>query len=46
MQGLDVRKVGEFGYLGSTVQSEGDCSKVVKKVQAGCTGWRKVSRVI
>ena len=39
--------VHEFKYLGSTVQSNGECGKVVKKrVQAGCSGWGKVSGVI
>ncbi|KAK3551037.1 hypothetical protein QTP70_011510 [Hemibagrus guttatus] len=34
-------------YLGSTVQSNGECGKEVKKrVQAGWNGWRKVSGVL
>ncbi|KAK3523817.1 hypothetical protein QTP70_010429 [Hemibagrus guttatus] len=44
LQGEEVKKVQEFKYLGSTVQSNGECGKEVKKrVQAGWNGWRKVS---
>ncbi|KAK3558484.1 hypothetical protein QTP86_018133, partial [Hemibagrus guttatus] len=47
LQGEEVKKVQEFKYLGSTVQSNGECGKEVKKrVQAGWNGWRKVSRVL
>ncbi|KAK3507128.1 hypothetical protein QTP70_007960 [Hemibagrus guttatus] len=46
LQGEEVKKVQEFKYLGSTVQSNGECGKEVKKrVQAGWNGWRKVSRI-
>ncbi|KAK3538868.1 hypothetical protein QTP86_018772 [Hemibagrus guttatus] len=46
LQGEEVKKVQEFKYLGSTVQSNGECGKEVKKrVQAGWNGWRKVSGV-
>ncbi|KAK3512437.1 hypothetical protein QTP70_009855 [Hemibagrus guttatus] len=46
-QGEEVKKVQEFKYLGSTVQSNGECRKEVKKrVQAGWNGWRKVSGVL
>ncbi|KAI5087037.1 hypothetical protein C0J45_24418, partial [Silurus meridionalis] len=42
-----VEKVGEFRYLGSTVQSNGECFREVKKsVQAGWSGWRRVTGVI
>ena len=45
--GNEVAKVDEFKYLGSTVQSNGGCEKEVKRrVQAGWSGWRKVSGVI
>ncbi|KAK3571838.1 hypothetical protein QTP86_020466 [Hemibagrus guttatus] len=38
LQGEEVKKVQEFKYLGSTVQSNGECGKEVKKrVQAGVT---------
>ncbi|KAK3544000.1 hypothetical protein QTP70_032758 [Hemibagrus guttatus] len=47
LQGEEVQKVQEFKYLGSTVQSNGECGKEVKKrVQAGWNGWRKVSGVL
>ncbi|KAK3520961.1 hypothetical protein QTP86_034717 [Hemibagrus guttatus] len=47
LQGEEVKKVQEFKYLGSTVQSNGECEKEVKKrVQAGWKGWRKVSGVL
>ncbi|KAK3511554.1 hypothetical protein QTP70_009660 [Hemibagrus guttatus] len=47
LQGEDVKKVQEFKYLGSTVQSNGECGKELKKrVQAGWNGWRKVSGVL
>uniref|UniRef100_A0A8C4T634 ribonuclease H n=1 Tax=Erpetoichthys calabaricus TaxID=27687 RepID=A0A8C4T634_ERPCA len=36
MQGVELAKADEFKYLGSTVQSNGDCGREVKKrVQAG-----------
>ncbi|KAI5085808.1 hypothetical protein C0J45_1025, partial [Silurus meridionalis] len=42
-----VEKVEEFRYLGSTVQSNGQCvRKVKKRVQAGWSGWRRVTGVI
>ncbi|MCJ8736396.1 hypothetical protein PDJAM_G00258050 [Pangasius djambal] len=47
LQGEEVKKVQVFKYLGSTVQSNGECGKEVKKrVQAGWNGWRKVSGVL
>ncbi|KAK3516006.1 hypothetical protein QTP70_000892, partial [Hemibagrus guttatus] len=47
LQGEEVKKVQEFKYLGSTVQSNGECGKEVKKrVQAGWNGWRKVTGVL
>ncbi|KAK3530016.1 hypothetical protein QTP86_009917 [Hemibagrus guttatus] len=43
LQGEKMKKVQEFKYFGSTVQSNGECGKEVKKrVQAGWNGWRKV----
>ena len=43
----EVAKVEDFKYLGSTVQSNGECGKEVKKiVQAGWNGWRRMSVVI
>ncbi|KAK2893531.1 hypothetical protein Q8A73_016015 [Channa argus] len=47
LQGAEVKKVQDFKYLGSTVQSNGECGKEVKRrVQAGWNGWRKVSGVL
>ncbi|KAI5608703.1 hypothetical protein C0J50_9541 [Silurus asotus] len=47
LQGEEVEKVEEFRYLGSTVKSNGECVKEVKKrVQAGWSGWRRVTGVI
>ena len=47
LQGVEVAKVNEFKYLGSTVQSNGGCDREVKKrVQAGWNGWRRVTGVI
>ncbi|KAK3571518.1 hypothetical protein QTP86_012862 [Hemibagrus guttatus] len=47
LQGEEVKKVQKFKYLGSTVQSNGECAKEVKKrVQAGWNGWRKVLGVL
>ncbi|KAK3562725.1 hypothetical protein QTP86_005722 [Hemibagrus guttatus] len=47
LQGEEVKKVQEFKYLGSTVQSNGECGKEVKKrVQAGWNGWRKMLGVL
>ncbi|KAK3524810.1 hypothetical protein QTP86_007606 [Hemibagrus guttatus] len=46
LQGEEV-KVQELEYLGSTVQSNGEYGKEVKKrVQADWNGWRKVSGVL
>ncbi|KAK3557346.1 hypothetical protein QTP70_026574, partial [Hemibagrus guttatus] len=47
LQGEEVKKVQEIKYLVSTVQSNGESGKEVKKrVQAGWNGWRKVSGVL
>ena len=47
LHGEEVVKVEEFKYLGSTVQSNGECVREVKKrVQAGWSGWRRVAGVI
>ena len=43
----EVVKVEDFKYLGSIVQSNGECGREVKKrVQAGWNGWRRMSGVI
>ncbi|KAI2660071.1 hypothetical protein H4Q32_022673 [Labeo rohita] len=41
LQGADVFKVDEFKYLGSVVQSNGECGR-----EAGWSGWRRVPGVI
>ena len=47
MQGVEVAKVDDFKYLGSTLQSNGECGREVKKrLQAGWNGWRRMSGVI
>jgi len=47
LQGEEVNKVDVFKYLGSTVQSNGECGKEVKKrMQAAWNGWRKVVSVL
>ena len=47
MQGEEVAKVDDFKYLGSTVQSNGECGREVKKrVQAGWNVWRRMSGVM
>lgn len=44
LQMLEVVKVDGFKYLGSTMQTKGQCSKEVKKrVQAGECWWIQVS---
>ena len=43
----EVAKAEDFKYLGSTVQSNEECGREVKKrVQAGWNGWRRMSGVI
>ena len=47
LQGVEVPKVKEFRYPGSTVQCNGSCgSEVKRRVQAGWNNWRRVSGVI
>jgi hypothetical protein len=47
LQGEELKKVDDFKYLGSTVQSNGECNKEVKKrIQTGWNSWRKVSGVL
>ena len=42
-----MAKLEDFKYLGSTVQSNGECRREVnKRVQAGWNGWRRMSGVI
>ena len=47
MQGEEVAIVEDVKYLCSTVQSNGECGREVKKrVQAGWNGWRRMSGAI
>ena len=47
MQNVQLARVREFKYLGTTVHEDGECGREVKRrVQAGWNGWRKVSEVI
>ena len=47
MEGVEVKRVHDFKYLGSTVQSDGNCNREVKKrVQAGWNGWRKLTEIM
>ena len=47
MKDRNVPRVKEFKYLESTVQKSCSCEREVKKrMQAGWSGWRKVSGVI
>ena len=46
LHGAEVVKVDELKYLGSIVQSNGNCgSERRKRVQAEWSGWRKVAGV-
>ena len=46
LQGAEIKKVEDFKYLGSTVQSKRERGKEMKCVQAGWNGWRKGSGMI
>ena len=47
MEDTKVPRVKEFKYLESMVQESGGCEReVMKRVQAGWNGWRRVSGVI
>ena len=47
MQGHKLSQVEEFKYLGSIVQQSGDADReVTKRIQAGWTGWRKITGVL
>ena len=42
-----MAKVGEFKYVGTMIQGDGECGREVRRrVQAGWCGWRKVSGVL
>ena len=47
LQKVQIKKVEEFNYLGSTIQSNGDCNREVKRrVQAVWNGWRMMTGVV
>ena len=47
IQGEELAKVEDLKYLGSTVQSNGECGREVNnRVQAGCNGWRGMPGVV
>ena len=47
MQGHKLSQVEEFKYLGSIVQQSGEVDReVTKRIQAGWTGWRKITGVL
>ena len=47
LQGVEIKKVEDFKYLESIVQSNSKCGKRVKwHVKAGWNEWRKVSGVM
>lgn len=47
MQGEIVKRVKNFKYLGSTINSDGRCEEEVRKrIQAGWMNWKKVSGVL
>ena len=47
LQNVNLQRVNEFRYLGSTLDSAGEMDKEIKhRVQAGWRNWRRVSGVI
>ena len=47
MEGERLKEAKEFKYLGSTVQQSGGSDKEeVKRIQAGWTAWRRITRVM
>ena len=47
MQSAQLSQVTEFKYLGSTLQSDGDMSTEINKMnQCGWNNWRKMSGVL
>ena len=47
LQGIEVAKVDDFKYLGSTVQGNGECNREVKKrVQAAWNSWRIMTGIL
>ena len=47
IQGEEVARFKDLKYMGSTVQSNGECGREVeKRAPVGCNGWRRMSGVI
>ena len=47
LNGTDVPETDDFKYLGSTIQSNGECGREIKKrVQAGWYSWRRMSSLL
>ena len=47
LRGVDVPEVEDFKYLGSTLQSNGDCGQEIRKrIQSGWNGWRKMTGLL
>jgi len=47
LQGADVQETDDFKYLGSTIQSNGECGREIKKrIQAGWHSWRRMSSLL
>ncbi|XP_063600940.1 uncharacterized protein LOC134777067 [Penaeus indicus] len=47
MENIEIKKVQEFKYLGSTMDRDGDIhTEVSKRLQSGWKGWRKVSSIL
>lgn len=46
MEGVELVKVDEYEYVGSTIQGNGQCTRELKRVQAGWSRWRRVSGLI
>ena len=47
IEGVDIPRVEDFKYLGSTIQEDGGSDKEVsKRIQAGWNGWRKITGIM
>ena len=47
MGGRELKKVTEFKYLGSTIDSKGgSMTEIKRRITAGWNGWRKVAGVL
>ena len=46
LENIDLKRVNEFRYLGSTLDSAGMDKEIKQRVQAGWKNWRSISCVI